>query len=276
LEAQPELSFQIYTKEDYEVAISLSSSSNWKLSSHREIASMHLDPVPFGRFDEKGFPSLWPVKEPRLRPEPFFKIEELDRALLDRALSVCREVANTNFGVFCMSQSKEEHMWAYYANNHKGLSISFDTNHPFFIYHNLISEIEYSDSPIAISSNHGIMKIAGYKIEKEDILDGKLQTIPTKLFLQKRTSWEHEKECRLIGNLITAHNTNKSDENGIPIYLFSIPSESIKEIIFGYKASSQSISNAMQIINTSNLWTHLEIKKRVLQANGSITEETLR
>ena len=114
-----------------------------------------MDPFSLQRFDEKGFPGLWPACIPQLHEKSLRTIEEMDRAFAERAFVLCREAANQRIGILSLSESESEPMWAHYACNHSGIRVTFDCNHPFFSAHlrsGALRKVEYKGDPVFISS----------------------------------------------------------------------------------------------------------------------------
>lgn len=268
-EAQPRIVFKEYAPEDYDAARAMAERN----ISQDELEALYMHPFPAWRFDEKGFPGLWPAKEIRLSNEPFYSIEDFDKAVMDKAVSLCRKISNQNFGIFCMTESTDDHLWAYYAADHTGIAITIDAKHPFFS--SAVVQVEYSEASIPVSSNHGVVRIAGQRINQDDILTERMMDIPLELLLQKRPSWSHEKEWRMVKRLDEGKNTGKLDNNNIPVFLFSIPPECIIAITFGYKASNFMISETQKMVEKSDIWQHLELRQRKQLSNGSIHEEKL-
>jgi len=162
----------------------------------RKLEAMFMTSFPSRRFDEVSFPGLWPVKELRLRPEPFATTAEFDRGVGERAVELVGELADRSVGIFSLSRVLNEPMRAYNSDSHAGLVVGFNENHPLFA--GSCFEVEYSDTPFKVSSNDGWAWILGATIRDKDILESKLKAVPFKLFLRKRPDRQHEQEVRLI------------------------------------------------------------------------------
>jgi hypothetical protein len=120
-EALPNLSFGRFTEEDYAVA---------REKATRKLEAMFMTPFPSRRFDEVSFPGLRPVKELRLRPEPFATTAEFDRGVGERAVELVGEPADRSIGIFSLSRVLNELMRAYYSDSRAGLVVGFNENHP--------------------------------------------------------------------------------------------------------------------------------------------------
>ncbi|WP_201537666.1 DUF2971 domain-containing protein [Psychrobacter immobilis] len=114
-------------------------------------------------------------------------------------------------------------LWAYYADNHKGICIEYDLeeliskNVPMYQHF----DINYVDNPLSISMNDVISENI-FKI-----------TIGT-----KELSWSNEQEYRIISD-IPEKNYHRSD--------------AIKSIFFGLQTSKDEKENLMQILANRNI-----------------------
>lgn len=268
-EALPQILFGNYAPEDRARARQLAGID----IPEDELEMMLLDPFPSERFDERSYPGLWPYTEQRLRPEPFNTLEELDRAVAARAHALFRQQANLTMGVISLTTSKAESMWAYYADEHRGVAVTFDATHAFL--RERIKRIDYSDEPISISTKGGMVRLAGYHVSIEDILNARIESIPLELFLRKKEGWHHEEEWRLVAPLRDAV-ASGLDTRDIRIHLMTIPSTCITCITFGLRSSDSSISDALSAIQANDAWGHLKVIRRQHSASGGIDEQRIR
>jgi hypothetical protein len=187
-EAVPETIFRQYPPEDYAVARAQAEQNGFYNLSDEELEEGFMDPYPAHRYDETNLPALWraSVRERRLRAEPFHTIEEFDRAVAEHALTLCRQEIVRTLGIFSMTESTDETMWAYYAANHTGIRVAFGTRHPFFSQKEPPFPVEYTDTPIYISSCSGRVRIAGHLMSMEMIMRGEIPGFPPQLLIRKR------------------------------------------------------------------------------------------
>lgn len=269
LEALPQILFGSYAPEDRARARQLAGMD----IPEDELEMMLLDPYPSQRFDERSYPGLWPFIEPRLRPEPFSTIEEFDRAVAERAHALFRYLANLTMGIISLTTSKAESMWAYYANDHRGIAVTFDATHTFL--RERINRIDYSDEPISISTKGGTIRLAGYRASTDDILNSRIGSVPFELFLRKKEAWRHEEEWRIIAPLqdAVAYGLDARDSR---IHLMTIPSTCITCITFGLRSSDSSISDALSAIQANATWGHLKVMRRQHSASGGVEEQRLK
>lgn len=145
------------------------------------------------------------------------------KAIFNMIPSAFSEAINKNIGIFCLSETNDNIlMWSHYADQHKGIAIGYDSEHPFFNQQKQgldfkLGKVKYSmkrpDKPGEFKDNY-------------------------RLFYQKSPDWKYEKEWRVISRLENADTIlSQNDSNAFSIYLFKIPIEAIQYIIFGMKVS---------------------------------------
>lgn len=271
-EALPKVLFEKYAPEDYEETRRSTRIFSAQPLNDRTLEIL-MQPWPGRRTDEKSFPGLWPATEPRLRPEPFDTLEEMDRCTADKAVALCWRYANEHLGVFCLAKQPSEPMWAYYADSHAGLVVRFDEHHPFF--KGRVSPMVYSDRPFHVSIKMGLIRIAGQQIRYEAVLNEAIDALPVDLLLRKAEGWKHEQELRMILPLLDADQRLPGcDANGYPICLFRIPGAAISSVVLGYRAPDAVLKDAMARIAANPELDHIEVWRRRF-AHG-ISEERLR
>jgi hypothetical protein len=117
-------------------------------------------------------------------------------------------------------------MWAHYSDSHGGCVIGFDNAHPFFNREKpspvtKLMEVTYSESRPMLPTFEEC-KVDSYKL----------------MLLVKSQWWSYEKEWRMFAQPRAA-NYRGQDSKGLPMYLFDLPSDCVKEIIFGHKVSHE-------------------------------------
>jgi Protein of unknown function (DUF2971) len=266
----PQVAFDVYSPEDYAAAREYALGSGFPFMSEEDLEHFALAPYPAARLDEKGLPGLWPRLEPRLRDIPFKTAAEMDRALAERAVQLYLNWANRSIGVFCLTKSTDERMWAYYARSHAGVAIGFDERHPFFAK---ARPMIYSDQPMSISSNEGTIRFGGVQWNSEDILNGIVRAVPQDILFRKRSTWSHENEWRIFDQLSAAAKIDARDENGYPVHLFEVPRDAVKLVILGYRASDDLVADTLR--NVANGWDHLVVLMRRQSSTGLIGTEQI-
>jgi hypothetical protein len=235
-EMQPQVLLEKYSPEDWSEArkqmrkTSLFSDSE---PTDEDVQALFLDSYPAGRFDEKTFPGLWPAEITELRPEPFQTISESDAFRARKIREDVRKLLNSAFGILSLTKDpRQSVMWSHYASGHRGIAVGLDCTHHFFSDAGFLEGIEYLPKRVAISSNGGIIRIAGKQIR-----DGTLP--PMQTLLRKHPDWCYEKELRFVVPLTWADKKSGLDDQGEPICLKRIPREAIKAIILGARMGPQ-------------------------------------
>src|SRR6185503_5800264 len=150
---------------------------------------------------------------------------------------------NQNIGVLSFSQKRDDIlMWAHYAQNNKGFVIEFDANHKFF------------NQPIDTLRLSGCVHRVVYSEDRPN-RDSMLDMSPSDIFLLKSEKWKDEEEWRMLQLLENGKRLEKDgiailDDEGQPIYLFSVPSSCITGVIFGSRMSQKNRSKIMHVLST--------------------------
>jgi Protein of unknown function (DUF2971) len=144
---------------------------------------------------------------------------------------------DAEFGVLCLSETADNLlMWAHYADNHRGVTIQFESEHTFF------SEGELGfDLP-----NSGRVEYA----DKRPILSHSNLRSPRLLF-RKSPEWSYEKEWRFIKKLSDADRVVEGTPHAI--HLFGIPPEVITGIVIGCGAAHEDRVHIMELAQTPPL-----------------------
>ncbi|WP_150624702.1 DUF2971 domain-containing protein [Pandoraea captiosa] len=135
-------------------------------------------------------------------------------------------VTNPNIGVLSLTTDPgSAPMWSHYADKYSGLAVGFDSESNFFRpaqgepkHCGELVRVTYTNTPPVAYVEPG--KI-GFSKE---------------LFFTKAECWSYENEWRVIKYLLQAHEV-LAGPNGIPIHLFKVPPDAIKEVIFGFRMS---------------------------------------
>jgi hypothetical protein len=270
-EALPGLMINTYSNEDIATAKARSVRDGLHGISDKKLAALFL--MPSGRrMDEKSFPGLWPFHQPALRNEPFESLDEYDKAIAERAVEMAKALANRTIGIFSLTESYHETMWAHYADDNRGVCITFDPQHAYFAA-NRPERILYTDEPVKVTINQGQVRFCGYCVDKKSILRGELDFVPRELFLRKQIPWQYEKEWRITKFLCDATEISaSSDSMGQAVCLFEIPTRAISGITFGWRADDTSIQQALRVIEKDPRWNHLWVRRRARSLTDVIEE----
>ncbi|WP_105431057.1 DUF2971 domain-containing protein [Neorhizobium sp. T6_25] len=175
----------------------------------------------------------------------FYK-EGIDKQFRDgmaSALNLFEDYVNTDlvreqflqmFGndMLCFSLSEEFGilpMWAFYAGNHSGIVIEVSTESSWFKNKDDISKTRL----------HKVHYIDGVF---DEILDN-----PQAAFGSKTTVWSYEKEWRMYCGPNDIEKTISASPD--PIHLIGFPSDVVKSVIVGFRASDDVIAGVRRVVN---------------------------
>jgi len=218
--------------------------------THKDLETLILHKVGGRRLYEiRSFPQTIP----EYRAEPFHSTDEIEQFLVNEIFSNLMNELDI-YGIFSMTESRENLlMWSHYAEDHKGMVVGFERSHQFFnCLGNTLHQVKYCDRRLAITSNDGIIRIAGKENE-----------IPLRLLSRKHTSWSHEKEWRVIRKL------NESNRSSKEVFLFEIPSSAIRTITLGAQMSPEDTKNICEKIANNSKWSHITVYKAKLSEQKS-------
>ncbi|WPD76555.1 DUF2971 domain-containing protein [Dickeya fangzhongdai] len=161
-----------------------------------------------------------------------------------------------NYRVLCLTKKIDNIlMWSHYADSHKGAVLLFDFSHDLKFQN--INIVKYDSSHSKIISNiaeKAIKDIVTYILNYEGGMDAAIKKGDellenkkfneiliqfvlknlTPFFFEKREIWAYEEEYRMVSS---------ADEYPDELIDFNI--ESLREVIFGVKASDATISNVI-------------------------------
>lgn len=252
-EVKPRILLDQYSEEDRIVARQEALASGvfpGGLPSGDEIERLFLASGPGRRFDEKDFPGLYPARIPGLREEPFNSIAEIDEFRARRVKDTVEAIINETIGVFSMTEDPAQLvMWSQYAAEHRGVCVGFDKRHPFFLQAGELRQVEYLNRRVSISSNGGLVRIAGHELTK---------ALPMDTLLRKHPDWEHEREWRLIALLQCAAKVNLPWTGRDPIYLFRFLEATIQTLILGVRVRPEQVSEIRARLQEAR-WRHVRL-----------------
>ena len=136
------------------------------------------------------------------------------------------KVTNQYIGVLSLTtEPSSAPMWAHYAGTYQGLAVGFDSDHPFF----RPTEGEPKNCGELVKVTYTNTPPVAY------VDPGKIE-YPKEVFFTKAACWGYENEWRVIKYLPHAQEV-KDGPNGIPVHLFEVPPDAIKEVVFGFRMS---------------------------------------
>lgn len=156
-------------------------------------------------------------------------------------------------GALCLTEEPTNIlMWPHYAQNHEGFVIEFDAHHEYF-----------HGERSAQDEFHRIRRV-NYRRERPNLDFNDMNGII--LFLVKSNDWSYENEWRLLKPLAEA--SKRIDTNPYPIDLFSFPRSIVKSIIFGVRASPETIEKAKSILASHSEYAKVFLKRAVADSKN--------
>lgn len=160
-----------------------------------------------------------------------------------------------NFGVLSLSETPSSTlMWSYYADGGRGVLIEFDGEHEWF----------WAKKDDGDSFRH--LRQVGYLERAPEYF---LNLSGDQLYT-KSVEWSHEKEWRIIRNFNDACEKRGTDSHGTEVLLFAIPPASVKSVVFGYKATEESIQQLKAAVAANPLLSHVTFQRAVQKSDGSV------
>lgn len=155
-------------------------------------------------------------------------------------------------GLLCLSRSgKSLLMWSHYADSHQGALLEFDDVHRTFRRRRSASDefgflrrVSYSDTRPELSS----------QTDDEEMF--------VHLALTKGLEWGYEQEVRLLLPLENADRTQATE--GGSIHLIDVPSDALKSVIFGCRATETFIDAAIKLLDAAATASHVVLKRSVV------------
>lgn len=159
-------------------------------------------------------------------------------------------------GILCLSRTQSNLlMWAHYADSYKGFVIGFDRYHPFLNQRNL-KGAEVPPRPVVYSST------------RLEMHDGKKDGF-VRLYCSKSLDWAYEQEERCFMSFMDLTKATKLDDYDVPIVLYDIPRDAIKEIYIGARTSDKTQKLILEAIK------HNGISCKIFKTSFSSTEYKL-
>ena len=179
----------------------------------------------------------------------------VDRMLpiLNRQLeSVMHSTLPRLVGILCLSRSsKNLLMWSHYGDSHQGALLEFDDGHKTFRRRRTPSDefgflrrVSYSDTRPELNA----------QVDDEGAF--------VHLALTKGLEWSYEQEVRL---LLPLENADRMlDAESGRIHLMVVPSEALKSVTFGCKASEAFVDAAIEALNAVAATSHVVTRRSVV------------
>lgn len=177
----------------------------------------------------------------------------------DFALKSINNAINNAFGILSLTQTPDNIlMWSHYAENHTGFVLEFDETHSFFDQRK--TGIELSGHVKEVRYTNERPKFSLFNPD-ESQADNRDKWVKDFVWV-KSYEWSYENELRMLYPLRDSKWVipNGSDK----IYLFPLPMNSIKSIIFGCKMSEDKKTEIKKIISDNSSCSHMQLKQAVI------------
>ncbi len=193
--------------------------------------------------------------------------------LRQRFLSSIRKSLDGIVGILCLTEKPDNLlMWAHYSNGHRGFVIEFDIKHNYFDRRTKPEEVRRHLKKVFYSKQRPEMVVYDSGLSDSENWD-----IWIKKFLwNKGDSWEYEQEWRMIDTLDACQ--KKISKGGEDVYLFSLPLDCIKGVIFGYSMSEENKRGFINLLQSDKKYSHINIKQAIMDEKDfriNIKEEDL-
>lgn len=187
----------------------------------------------------------------------FFKLN--NPAMRQRFLSSLRNALDRTVGIFCLTEKPDNLlMWAHYSNGHRGFVIEFDIKHNYFDRRTKPEEVRRHLKKVFYSKQRPEMVVYDSGLSDSENWD-----IWIKKFLwNKGDSWEYEQEWRMIDTLEACQ--KKISKGGEDVYLFSLPLDCIKGVIFGCSMSEENKRGFINLLQSDKKYSHINIRQAII------------
>ena len=135
-------------------------------------------------------------------------------------------------------------MWSHYANQHQGLVIGFDPNHPWF---------HQGDD---VEQHVGVLSRVLYRKRRLDGLTSLSSSI-NEVFFHKSDEWIYEKEHRMVFFLADHQNGDVTKKE--PKNMVVMPSDSIKSITFGCRMTVGDVDKIVKLLSKDLSLSHVQL-----------------
>lgn len=270
--------------------------------SKKELEDFYLKPT--GKRYGEDFPHL-------LNHEGFKSIDEYDNNKFEKTVEsfnkIIIELLSCHLGILSLCQSEtNEHMWTHYASEGKGIAVTFDESHPFFMQYPFHHVKYEKEDRASLSYYKGVVRINGERIktvEIENTLNTSIllsslknpmvsEEFCERLVFTKSPKWSVEDEVRILFSI-----KNRDSDTGIitspdlddkikeiyvdalhnypEICLKKIPFDAIKHLILGFSLDSEHEKEIIQILSNTPELSHVKLKRAVYDVFGEIKIEDI-
>jgi hypothetical protein len=166
-----------------------------------------------------------------------------------QAEKIMHEQFGEGIGVLSLSEVKDNLlMWSHYSQGHEGFVLEFDETHNFFGGRKTTKDEIWGLHKVTYSNDRPQTVIADLDMEA--------------ILMTKGKPWEYEHEWRAFRPLNQA--AQRLEAQPHPIYLFELPTECIRSVIFGARMTNQTRERFFNSIDGHPAYAHLELFQTVI------------
>lgn len=175
---------------------------------------------------------------------PSMKLEAV--TMLEAIVPLFRELLNQKFeevlGILCLTESPTNLlMWAHYADSHKGFTLEFDSESPFF------------NQRLGPDDDLRYVRKVIYQDERPGLFLTEIEDFSP--FLAKGRDWSYEAEWRMMMPLSSA--TKVIGEGPTAVHLFAFPRSVVRSVIFGCRVAESRKEEIRQILQGTPGYEHV-------------------
>lgn len=122
-------------------------------------------------------------------------------------------------------------MWAHYADDHNGIVVQFDGDHPF------LSTEDFRGGAVSYRDERPVLSYSNIRSPE--------------LFFRKSTEWSYEREWRFVRYLQEADEVIEAEPS--PIHLYGLPPDLITGIIIGVGVEHEKRVGLMELCSAAPL-----------------------
>lgn len=153
-------------------------------------------------------------------------------------------------GVLSLTEKKDNLlMWAHYGQQHEGMVIGFDSNHPFF------------NQKLHPSDDFRHLRKVNYSFDRPTIRFSEYEDLLSVL-LTKSNEWAYEDEWRMILPVEKADVVREHKDK--QVYLFRFPPAAVAEIILGVRIPDETGKLITEFIRHNLTYKHLVVHQAKL------------
>ncbi|MDB6021619.1 MAG: hypothetical protein JWQ04_1476 [Pedosphaera sp.] len=171
------------------------------------------------------------------------------KVLTSKAQEFMHEKFGAGIGVLSLSEVKDNLlMWSHYALGHEGFVLEFDESNVFFGGRQTNSDEIWGLHKVRYTEERPQTVIADFDMRA--------------ILMTKGKPWEYEREWRSLRPFNQA--AQKLETQPYPVYLFDLPAECIRSVIFGARMANEVREGILKSIFVNPAYAHLELFQTII------------